>query len=248
MKTLRRLEDAHGQALLDWLKTRDASCCIERDDGYVEGFDVGHYFRDYRHWSPEEKAGLRLVRGRVLDVGCGAARHALYLRKRGFAVLGIDQSPATIAVCRRRGFRNVRLLDMADLSSRLGRFDTIIMMGNNFALVGTPARAQRTLRRFLDFTTDRARVIAHMLDPYRTDKPAHLAYHARNRRQGRMPGQLKIRVRYQQFATPWFGMLLVSPAELRRLLVGTGWHLARLIDRGRPSFVAVLERTGSRLP
>jgi 2-polyprenyl-3-methyl-5-hydroxy-6-metoxy-1,4-benzoquinol methylase len=36
---------------------------------------------------------MQFVKGRVLDVGCGAGRHSLYLQEKGFDVLGTDISP-----------------------------------------------------------------------------------------------------------------------------------------------------------
>ena len=37
---------------------------------------------------------MRMVRGRVLDIGCGAGRFALYLQGKGLDVTGIDLAPA----------------------------------------------------------------------------------------------------------------------------------------------------------
>jgi hypothetical protein len=44
-----------------------------------------------------------------------------------------------------------------------------------------------------------------------------------------MPGQIRIRVRYHRYVTPWFDYLLVSPQEMEDILDGTGWRLARTI-------------------
>ncbi len=74
------------------------------------------------------------ARGRVLDIGCGAGRHALYLQKRGFEVVAIDISPLAVDVCRRRGVNDVRLMSITEADSNLGPFDTILMMGANFGL------------------------------------------------------------------------------------------------------------------
>ena len=91
-------------------------------------------------------------------------------------------------------------------------------------------------------TSPEARIVAECLNPYRTDDPAHLAYHRRNRKRGRLPGQVRIRIRYRQYATPWFDCLFVSPKEMQRLVHGAGWTVGRLVDDGGLQYVAVLEK------
>ena len=59
-----------------------------------------------------------------------------------------------------------------------------------------------------------------------------------------MAGQLRLRIRFQAIATPWFDYLFVSPDEMRHILTGTGWKATRFIDAERPSYVAVIERVG----
>ena len=55
-------------------------------------------------------------------------------------------------------------------------------------------------------------------------------------------GQLRIRVRYGYYTTPWFDYLLESPKELAELAEGTDWELTRVIGEGGSSYVGVLER------
>lgn len=57
-----------------------------------------------------------------------------------------------------------------------------------------------------------------------------------------MPGQLRLRVRYRNYASPWFDYLIVSPQELEALIEGTGWCIRRIIE-GEPVYVAVLDRS-----
>jgi len=56
-----------------------------------------------------------------------------------------------------------------------------------------------------------------------------------------MPGQLRVRVRYRELATPWLDWLQVSQRELVALLDGTGWQLSRTLGDG-PSYVAIIEK------
>ena len=92
-------------------------------------------------------------------------------------------------------------------------------------------------------TTDTAKIIAETLDPYETTNPIHLAYHQLNQDRGRMSGQLKLRIRYKQYATPWFDYLFVSKAEIEDILDGTAWRVERYIDAANtPTYVAILSK------
>jgi SAM-dependent methyltransferase len=178
----------------------------------------------------------------VLDVGCGAGRVSLELQERGHEVVGIDLSPLAVDVARRRGVRDARELPVTRVGRELGSFDTFVMFGNNFGLMGSGRRAPWLLRRFRSIANEDARILAESVDPYKTDKPEHLAFHERNRRRGRMSGQLRIRIRHGSYATPWFDYLLASPEEMAELAEGTGWELRRVIDVGEYVYVGVLER------
>jgi hypothetical protein len=57
-----------------------------------------------------------------------------------------------------------------------------------------------------------------------------------------MGGQLRIRIRYRDHATPWFDYLFASRDELEELLDGTGWRLVRTIEDEPPLYVAVIEK------
>src|SRR5262245_50671313 len=159
-----RNADAFGKALWAGYQKGSAMHVIERDDGYVEPHDGGLYFQEAHHWSPKVRKALRLARGRVLDIGCGAGRHAIHLQKKGHDVLGIDESPLAIKTSRARGLRRAKVVPIQRMSEGLGTFDTVIMLGNNFGLFGTPSNARRLLRRLLRMTSPDARVIAESDD------------------------------------------------------------------------------------
>lgn len=70
--------------------------------------------------------------GDVLDAGCGEAATSLYLAERGFASVGLDQSPTAIELARKeadhRALSNAEF-EVADISSFTGydgRFGTIV--------------------------------------------------------------------------------------------------------------------------
>jgi 2-polyprenyl-3-methyl-5-hydroxy-6-metoxy-1,4-benzoquinol methylase len=164
------------------------------------------------------------------------------LQKHGHEVVGIDASPLAIKVCRQRGVKDVRVLPITQVSRALGRFDTILMMGNNFGLFGSRLRARWLLRRLHALTSPGARIVAESINVYQTKDPDHLRYQRFNRRRGRMSGQLRLRVRYRRYYTPWFNYLIVSPQEMKAILTGTGWRVKRFLKSAGFLYVAVLEK------
>jgi SAM-dependent methyltransferase len=243
---LRPEKDAFGQILLRALDGKPAVEIVERDDGFIDvggNFGASAYLAPHHRWAPVERQGMRYVRGRVLDIGCGGGRVCLEAQRRGLEVVGIDVSPGALEACRRRGVRDVRLLGIDDVDASLGTFDTIVMYGNNFGLFGTPAKARRLLRRFHGLTSERGRIVATSVHVYRTEEPAHLAYQERNRRRGRAAGELRLRSRFREFATPWFAYIIVSQEEMQEIVDGTGWHVRRFIDDAGPLYCAILERS-----
>ncbi len=248
---LTNLQDAYGHQLYDYFRGKSSGIeIVERDDGFIQA-NVGPrtYLSKYEDWSSREKQALRHARGNVLDIGCGGGRHSLYLQKKGLQVLGIDASPLAIKVCKLQGLRKARVISIEQVNPRLGRFDTILMLGNNFGLFHNPRVAKTVLRRLWQTTSPTARIITESLDPYPTKDPFHLAYHRLNRRRGRMPGQVRIRIRYRKYCSPWFDYLLVSKPEMREIVKNTGWRIGRFLStrhqksssRGQP-YVAILKR------
>lgn len=237
-------QDAYGRLLFDAFENRAAAEAIERDDGLllVSPEAPATYFAPFRRWPAHQRRAMRFVRGRVLDVGCGAGRVTLHLQDRGHEVMAIDNSPLAIEVARRRGVRDARVLSITDVDAKLGNFDTIVMLGNNFGLFASARRARILLRRFSAMTPPtKGRIVAEALDPYATEDPDHLEYHERNRQRGRLPGQIRMRVRHRRCVTPWFDYLFVAQDELEELLEDTDWTLTRTIASPAGSYVVVLE-------
>ena len=240
-------KDAFGQAIWAYYQHGEGFEIVERDDGY---FDVTSgpklYFSEFRDWPDHEKKAMKLVRGRVLDIGCGAGRHSIYLQRRRFDVIGIDISPLAIKTSKLRGLKNAMVMSIDEVDRfPPGFFDTVLMLGNNFGLFGSPKKAKVLLGKLYEITSSDARIIAESRDPYRTDNPAHLEYHEFNRKRGRMAGQLRIRVRFQKYVTDWFDYLIVSKEEMKSILEGTNWRVKGFLDSGGPTYIAIIQKQPS---
>ncbi len=229
---LRYEEDAFGRAYEDVMNGGPGELTIERDDGSIDEMSVAGYFEPFETWAPFEQQAIALARGRVLDIGCGPGRHLLYLQEKGHEVVGIDNSPIACEVARKRGARDTRAIELEEIGPELGMFDTVLMLGNNFGLVGDPPGLKRFLNVLDVMTSPDALIIGGLRDPYQTDDPAHLAFHQRNRDAGRMSGQARIRAICKDSVGPWIGLLFLSREELAGLLEGTAWEVRQVFGEG----------------
>lgn len=216
----------------------------EREDGTItRSAGPSAYFSPYEEWPAHERTAFDWVEGRVLDVGCGAGRHALELQERGHDVTGIDVSPGACAVAADRGVEDVRRVDVADVADELsGPYDTVLMLGTNFNLVGTIDRAPVILDGLAAVTAEGGKLIAESVDPSATAEHAERSPHDRHRERGRHPGEVTMRVRFGELSTPWFDVLQAAPSTMREIVTETPWTVTDVVADEGGAYVALLER------
>jgi SAM-dependent methyltransferase len=238
-------QDAYGKQLLAQYNAQTPTVeIIERDDNYIDtGSHAGLYFTEYPEWSELEKQAISRARGRILDIGCGAGRHSLYLQAEGFDATGIDNSPGAIKVCKLRGLKKAFVRPIGEIDKfRANSFDTILMLGNNFGLFGGAEKARLILEKMSRITAREAQIIAATRNPYVTDKKEHLEYLRFNKRRGRMAGQIRFRIRYGKAVGEWFDYLFVSPDEMQQILKKTDWQVKEFLNSEGAGYFAVIEK------
>ncbi|NNC46084.1 MAG: class I SAM-dependent methyltransferase [Winogradskyella sp.] len=122
------MKDILGKALLDYhlgYYTEDIITWTNISDEDV--LPLPHLFRSYNEMPTLEQKALQLANGKILDVGCGAGNHSVWLQQKGFDVKAIDISKGAIEVCKARGVKNVQLSNLLD---EAGVFDTILLLMN----------------------------------------------------------------------------------------------------------------------
>lgn len=128
--------DIFGKAITAFFEKADETDIVVHSPDFDDDvIPVPYLFRSYKEMPPLEQQALKLCRGKVLDVGCGAGSHSLYLQQeRNLVVTAIDTSAGAIDVCRKRGISDARNIAFEDLSEE--KFDTILLLMNGTGIVG----------------------------------------------------------------------------------------------------------------
>ena len=228
-----------GRALLDFHNGEEDACFVVHSSLWDdEPTPVEEYYRpDHLPLPDLELRALSLCRGRVLDVGAGAGRHALELQARGLEVTALDVCPDAVTVMRERGVRDARCGDLATAAG--GKFDTILLLMHGIGLTGTlnglaaffeesksvMSRDSRIICDSADLTV----VLPWLLDGGRPGVPVR-AY----------PGEVEFRLTYGAIEGQPYPWLFVDPRTLERTAAKAGFDFDIAARGARGAFAAVL--------
>ncbi len=137
------MKDLFGNALIDYQNgdyTEDiiTSTSISDDDT----LPLPYLFRGFKDMPKLEQQALKLAKGSILDVGCGAGSHSLYLQEKGFQIKAIDISKGAIEVCKQRGVLNA---EVKNILNETETFDTILLLMNGTGIFQELAQVSKYL-------------------------------------------------------------------------------------------------------
>ncbi len=223
------MTDIFGMIMRDAFQEKDTTHKLIRDDGYVKEDDGTGYVADVSEWAHSERLAIREVKGPVLDIGCGAGRVGTYLQRNGILYTGIDISPIAIQTAKMRGLDDVHVMSADSLQLDRTDYNSVIMFGNNWGILGNEENTVELLKHLYKITTHEAKIFAETRDVRVTDDPAHLSYHKRNRERGRPIGQVTLKIEYQGQETDWWDLLMSIPEEMDAIARKAGWFLEKTI-------------------
>lgn len=139
------MKDLLGQAILDYQIQKMpvfVNTCTNITDW--DELEIAYFFRAYKAMPKLEQNALDKCTGKVLDVGCGAGSHALYLQQKGVDVTAIDISAHAVETAKKRGVKQAFHQDLMTVSEK---FDTILLLMNGTGIFQTLAQTSAYLQK-----------------------------------------------------------------------------------------------------
>lgn len=157
------MKDLFGKAILDFqTNTSPEDLVTETNISEADEMSVAYLFRTYSAMPKLEKKALQLAKGKVLDVGCGAGSHSLYLHEKGFDVRAIDISENAINACHLRGLKYASVQNVLDVENE--KFDTILLLMNGTGIFGTLSETSKYLQKLKSLLTPNGQILIDSSD------------------------------------------------------------------------------------
>jgi len=157
------MKDLFGKAILDYQTNNSPEDLItETSISEADEMSVAYLFRSYAEMPKLEQKALQLANGNVLDVGCGAGSHALYLQEKGIDVTAIDISANAIKACELRGLKNAKVQNIMQLEG--DKFDTILLLMNGAGMCGKLKNIPNFLQKLKALLTDEGQILVDSSD------------------------------------------------------------------------------------
>jgi SAM-dependent methyltransferase len=235
-----------GRALLDYHHGKTtARITVHTDLWHDEVTPIEDFYRPREQPLPRlEKIALDLCRGRTLDLGAGAGRHAFELQRRGLEVTAVDVSREAVEVMRGRGVADARCGGLDEVSGE--RFDTVVLLMHGIGLVGTLGGLARFLGRIPTHLAEYGQIIFDSADlglvtPEQFDDGLD-----KWRDGGIYPGEVEFRLSYEGIEGEPYPWLFIDPVTLAGRAEAADLELEIIARAERGSYLARLRCRSAR--
>lgn len=159
------MKDLFGKAILDYQTGNNPEDLLtETSISEQDEMQVAYLFRNYKQMPKLEQKALQLSEGKILDVGCGAGSHSLYLQnEKQLKVTAIDSSENAIRACKLRGLKHCKKINLLDLDAT-EKYDTILLLMNGTGIFGKMNQISTYLQKLKSLLNENGQILLDSSD------------------------------------------------------------------------------------
>jgi SAM-dependent methyltransferase len=159
------MKDLFGKAILDFQTNNSPEDLItETTISEEDEMSVAYLFRDFSGMPILEQKALLLSKGKVLDVGCGAGSHSLYLQnEKNLEVTAIDISEKAIESCKLRGVSDAKVENILQFETD-EKFDTLLLLMNGTGIFGKLANISQYFQKLKSLLANNGQILIDSSD------------------------------------------------------------------------------------
>lgn len=240
--TFTPMKDLFGKAIYDfWTRGQAPPLITETDLTEADELPVEYLFRGFAQMPEIEQEALRLCRGKVLDAGCGAGCHSLYLQnEKKLQVTAIDVSPLAVDVCKAQGLKDARVQNLLNFTGET--FDTVLLLMNGPGMCGRLNKLSSFLSHIKSLLNPGGQILTDSSDLiylFENDKdggvwiPGDRSYY----------GEVRFTVSYQDQTDKPFNWLYVDFENLSKAAAKAGLQCNKVMEGGHFDYLARLTPT-----
>lgn len=232
------MKDLFGKAILDYQTNNSPENIItETTISEEDEMSIAYLFRTFKEMPLIEQKALTLAKGKILDVGCGAGSHSLYLQnEKNLNCTAIDISANAVKACKLRGLKNTLVQDILTFENET--FDSIILLMNGTGIFGTLKNTSKFLQKLKSLLNPGGQILIDSSDIiYMFDQDEDGAYEVPA---GNYYGELEFTISYKGEKEDSFPWLYLDYNTLQNAAIDNGLQCELILEGEHYDYLARL--------
>lgn len=229
--------DIFGHAISDYYHNNEPEDIrTETNISEEDLLPTSYLFRDFEKMPLIEQKAMNLSHGKILDIGCAAGSHSLYLQNKGLEVHAIDISPKAIEICELRGVQQAFEASLLDWQKT--KYDTILLIMNGTGIFETFERIPKYLQHLKKLLAPNGQILIDSSDiKYMYDKEELDALYMFKI----YYGELEFTMHYKELTSEPFPWLYLDTETFKRIANLQGYTFEVLYEGEHYDYLARLQ-------
>lgn len=230
------MKDLFGKALLNYHQSPNSQTLDTWTNlTDVDPVPISYFFRSFSQMPKIEQHALSLCKGNVLDIGCGAGSHSLYLQDdQKLSVSGLDLSPGAIEVAKERGLTKTHCSSIYAFSEK--KYDTLLLLMNGLGIAEELNGVGRLLNQLKQMLKPQGQILLDSSDLiYLFDEEEVTAWLTDERYYGEVDYGIGFQGQKEEFS--W---LYLDYPQLEQIALLTGLKCEKIMEGSNHDYLARL--------